>query len=100
MGVEYASGLLERHAPMLELKSANTDANRLAALIQDTKSTDSDGGNSLGAPPGPVHEGHSGGIVDTLRVLLDKSEAQLGDARNADLHNYQVMKQSLVDEVK
>ena len=41
--------------------------------------------------------------MDTLNDLLDRAEAQLDDARKtetADLHNYQMLKQSLVDEVK
>ena len=41
--------------------------------------------------------------MDTLNGLLDRAEAQLDDARKtetADLHNYQMLKQSLVDEVK
>merc|ERR1712048_1340758 len=48
-------------------------------------------------------EGHSGGIVDTLGDLLEKAQAQLDDARKtetADLHNFQMLKQSLVDEIK
>ena len=118
--LKCAIGLLERHASMLELKNANSvaqalsvlfqastlssaDANRLTALIQDTKSAETDGEDSLGAPAASVYEGHGGGIVDTLNGLLDRAEAQLDDARKtetADLHNYQMLKQSLVDEVK
>merc|ERR1712048_613870 len=48
-------------------------------------------------------EGHSGGIVDTLGDLLEKAQAQLDDARKtetADLHNFQMLRQSLVDEIK
>ena len=118
--LKRAIGLLERHASMLELKNTNSiaqaisvliqastlssaDANRLTALIQDTKSAETDGEDSLGAPAASVYGGHGGGIVDTLNDLLDRAEAQLDDARKtetADLHNYQMLKQSLVDEVK
>ena len=41
--------------------------------------------------------------MDTLNDLFDKAEVQLDDARRTetvDPHNYQVLKQSLVDEVK
>ena len=44
-----------------------------------------------------------GGIVDTLNDLLEKASSQLDDARKtetADLHNFQMLKQSLVDEIK
>ena len=108
------------HASMLKLKNASSvaqalfalvrastissaDANRQTALIQVTKSAESDGEDSLGAPAASVYGGHGGGIVDTLNDLLDRAEAQLDDARKtetADLHNYQMLKQSLVDEVK
>ena len=107
---ECAIGLLDRHAFRLDLKNANSvaqalsvlfqastlssaDANRLTALIQDTKSAETDGEDSLGAPAASVYGGHGGGIVDTLNDLLDRAEAQLDDARKtetADLHNYQI----------
>ena len=41
--------------------------------------------------------------MDTLNYLLDKAESQLDDVRKtevADLHNYQMLRQSLVDEVR
>ena len=69
----------------------------------DTKSAEADGEDSLGAPASSVYECHSGGIVDTLDDLFDKAEVQLDDARKTetvDPHNYQMLKQSLVDEVK
>ena len=50
-----------------------------------------------------MYEGHSGGIEDTLKDLLDKAEAQRDDVQKtevADLHKYQMLKQSLDDEVK
>ena len=82
---------------------SSADANQLMSLIQGIKSAETDGEDRLGAPAASVSEGHSGGIVDTLNDLLDRAEAQLDDARKtetADLHNYQMLKQSLVDEVK
>ena len=97
-----AIGLLERHASMLELKNTNSiaqalsvlvqasttssaDANRLTALIQGTKSAETDGEDSLGAPAASVYEGHSGGIAGTLKDLMDKAEAQLDDVRKPQL---------------
>ena len=84
-------------------KISSADANRLTALIQGTKSAETDGEYSLGAPATSVYEGHSGGIVDTLNYLLEKAESRLDDVRKtevADLHNYPILKQSLVDEVR
>ena len=82
------------HASTLKLKNASSvaqalfvlvpastissaDANRLTVLIQGTKSAETDGEDKSGAPAASVYEGHSGGIVDTLKDLLDKSQAQL-----------------------
>ena len=118
--LKRAIGLMERHASMAELKNANSftqalfvlaqactlssaDANRLTVLIQDTKSAEADGEDSLGAPASSVYECHSGGIVDILNDLFDKAEVQLDDAQKTetvDPHNYQMLKHSLVDEVK
>ena len=109
-----AIGLLERHASMVELKNANSvtqalsvlaqactlssaDANRLTVLIQDTKSVEADGEDSLAAPASSAHECQSGGIMDTLNDLFDKAEVQLDDARRTetvDPHRYQMLKQS------
>jgi len=50
-----------------------------------------------------VYEGHSGGIVAVLSDLLEKAQGQLKDARDketADLHNFQMLKQSIEDELK
>ena len=93
--LKRAIGLMERHASMAELKNANSftqalfvlaqactlssaDASRLTVLIQDTKSVEADGEDSLGAPAS--YECQSGGIVDTLNDLFDKAEGQLDDA--------------------
>ena len=65
--LKRAIGLMERYASMAELKNANSftqalfvlaqactlssaDANRLTVLIQDTKSVEADGEDSLGGP--------------------------------------------------
>ena len=104
---------------MVELKNANSvtqalsvlaqactlssaDANRLTVLIQDTKSVEADGEDSLAAPASSAHECQSGGIMDTLNDLFDKAEVQLDDARKTETvdHNYQMLQRSLVDEVK
>jgi len=83
---------------------SSADAGRLTALLQSLQeSNDSDGDASLGAPAAAVYKGHSGGIVDTLEELMDKATAQLEAARGketAALHDFQMLKQSLEDEIK
>merc|ERR1719362_1028912 len=77
---------------------SSADATRLTALVQ---TDDSD--LQPGAPAAAVYEGHSGGIIDTLKDLLEKAENQLADAQHKEtnaLHNFEMLKQSLEDEMK
>merc|ERR1719446_25146 len=102
-------------ASMLQLKSASSitqalsvmvqasvlssaDASRLTALVQTDDSDD-----EAGSPAAAVYEGHSDGIVGTLEGLTEKAEGQLDKARKTEttaVQNYQMLKQSLTDEVK
>merc|ERR1719456_1069461 len=120
--LERATSILSREmaksgASMLQLKSASSitdalsvmvqasvlssaDASRLTALVQ-TQQSDSD--SDLGAPAAKVYEGHSDGIIGTLEGLTEKAEGQLDKARKEEttaLQNYQMLKQSLTDEIK
>merc|ERR1719456_178113 len=120
--LERATSILSREmaksgASMLQLKSATSitqalsvmvqasvlssaDASRLTALVQ-TEQSDSDA--DMGAPAAAVYEGHSDGIIGTLEGLTEKAEGQLDKARKAEttaLQNYQMLKQSLTDEIK
>merc|ERR1719482_616143 len=79
---------------------SSADASRLTALVQ---SDDSDADASFGAPAAQVYEGHSDGIIGTLEGLTDKANGQLEKARkeeNTAIQNYQMLKQSLTDEIK
>merc|ERR1719169_336353 len=120
--LERATSILTREmaksgAAMLQLKSATSitqalsvmvqasvlssaDASRLTALVQ---TTNEDEDSSLGAPAAAVYEGHSDGIIGTLEGLTEKAEGQLDKARKTEstsLQNYQMLKQSLTDEVE
>merc|ERR1719156_217743 len=56
----------------------------------------------LGAPAPAAYESKSGGIVSVLEDMLEKAETQLADARKSEMetnHNYEMMKQSLEDQV-
>merc|ERR1719157_313516 len=81
---------------------SSADASQLTALVQtDQDSSDSD--SDLGSPAAAVYEGHSDGIVGVLEGLTEKAESQLDKARKSEsssLQNYQMLKQSLTDEVK
>merc|ERR1719162_1333797 len=81
---------------------SSADSKSLAALVQSSQdSQDSD--NEVGAPAAAVYEGQSGGIIETLENLREKAESQLDKARKAEqasLHNYQMLRQSLSDEIE
>jgi len=101
MQIQSASSLAEALSVMVSASMIDTgDASKLAALVQtQQRSEDAD----PGAPAAATYEGHSGGIVEVLQDLLEKAETQLGDARSketADLHAFEMLKQSLEDEIK
>merc|ERR1719159_382080 len=81
---------------------SSADASRLTALVQ-TSQQDQDSDSELGAPAAAVYEGHSDGIIGTLEGLTAKAEGQLDKARKTEstaLQNYQMLKQSLTDEIE
>merc|ERR1719453_655100 len=78
---------------------SNDDSKRLTALVQ-SKADDDD--SDLGAPTAAVYESKSGGIVDTLEDLKEKGETELNDLRKAETankHNYDMLAQSLTDQL-
>jgi len=80
-----------------------SDASRLTALVQQSRTASDDDEEMTGAPAGAVYESQSGSIVDVLQDLTDKAESQLADARKKEVatkHNYEMLKQSLEDESK
>jgi len=85
------------HASVL----SSADASRLTALAQSSQEAESDDAD-VGAPAAAVYSGHSEGIIGTLEDLLEKAEAQLESLRKTEtsnLHNFQLLKQSLEDEI-
>merc|ERR1719480_36681 len=121
-----ATSILEREmnkggAAMMQLKNAGSfakamdamvqasmigtgDASKLTALLQQSqKAGDADDDEAPGAPDGAVYTSQSGGIVDTLQDLTEKAESQVADLRKKEVtarHNYEMLKQSLEDEIK
>jgi len=83
---------------------ATGDAAKLSALLQSSqKVQDAEDDEGADAPAGAVYESQSGGIVDALQDLAEKAEAQLSELRKKEVdsrHNFEMLKQSLEDEIK
>merc|ERR1719197_1260382 len=99
--LKSASSITEALSVMVQASFLNSaDASRLTAFVQAT-SDDED--SSMGAPAAQVYEGHSDGIIGVLEGLTEKAEGQLDKARKAEstaIQNYQMLKQSLTDEIE
>jgi hypothetical protein len=99
------SGVIQAVKTMLEASMiGQQDAKVLTALVQNQQESGNDDSDSeFGAPAAAVYESKSGGIVETLEGLLDKALEQLDGARKKETtgqHNFEMLKQSLLDEVK
>jgi predicted nucleic acid-binding Zn-ribbon protein len=79
--------------------SAN-DQQKLTALVQQASGSDDE---ELGAPAAAVYKTHSTSIFDVLEDMKEKAEGQLADLRKAESntkHQYNMLKQSLEDEIE
>merc|ERR1719235_1698283 len=75
------------------------DQKNLMALVQSSQGNEDE---ELGAPAAAVYKTHSGSIFDILEDMKEKAEGQLADLRKAESttkHNYNMLKQSLEDEI-
>jgi len=71
---------------------SSQDAEQLVALVQSKE--DEDG---LGAPSASAYESHSGGILDTLENMQDKSQVTLSNLRKTEVetaNSFEQMKQA------
>jgi chromosome segregation ATPase len=72
---------------------------KLMALVQ---SRDDDDDDDVGAPAAKTYESKAGSIVDVLGDMKEKAETELADLRKAEsntAHNYDMLKQSLDDQI-
>merc|ERR1719375_1081452 len=77
------------------------DQQHLVALVQSRQGASSDD-DDFGAPAASSYKSHSSNIVDVLDDLKEKAEEELADLRKAEAstkHNYQMLKQSLEDQI-
>jgi len=77
------------------------DKSQLLAFVQ-SQDASADDVSELGAPASAVYKTHSSSIFDVLEDLKDKAAAQLSELRKSEMmakHNYEMLKQSLEDQV-
>jgi len=77
---------------------AGADKQKLVALVQSQSSDDQE----PGAPDSAVYKSHSSGIVDVLEDMKEKAEGSLADLRKEETnskHNFEMLKQSLEDQM-
>jgi len=81
----------------------NADQKLLTGLLQSQQGDqDDDSDLSFGAPAAAAYKSHGGGIMDVLEDLKEKAESELADLRKAEsnaAHNYDMLKQSLTDQI-
>merc|ERR1719353_1753393 len=94
------SSLLQSLTVVVDAAGFSTsDRQKLVALVQ-SKQGDED--SEFGAPSAASYKSQSGGIVDLLEDLKEKAEGELAEARKAESsakHNFDMMKQSLDDQM-
>jgi len=77
------------------------DKQRLTSLVQAQDGSDVDD-DDFGAPAAAAYKSHSSNIVDVLEDLKEKAEEQLAGLRKAETnanHNFNMLKQSLNDQM-
>jgi chromosome segregation ATPase len=77
------------------------DKKKLMGLVQANSGNDDDD-DEAGAPAAEAYQSHSRSIIDVLEDLREKAETQLSEARKEESnaqHNYNMLKQSLEDQI-
>merc|ERR1719468_594617 len=96
------NGMVQSLSAIVDAASFSVaDKQRLSALVQERQNADDDL-DSFGAPAAATYKTHSTGILEVLEDLKEKSEEQLSDLRKAEVntrHNYDMLKQSLEDQI-
>jgi chromosome segregation ATPase len=79
---------------------SSKDQQKLTALVQQSSASDDE---EPGAPAAAVYKTHSTSIFDVLEDMKEKAESQLDELRKAESnskHQYNMLKQSLEDEIE
>lgn len=79
-----------------------TDRAHLMALVQNRDNSNDQDDSEFGAPDPAAYKSHSSNIIEVLEDLKEKAEQELADLRKAESstkHNYEMLKQSLEDQM-
>jgi hypothetical protein len=102
MDASKIGNIVQTLSAVVDAASFNVaDKQRLTALVQSSQTADSDD-DDVGAPAAATYKSHSKGIVDVLEDLKEKADEQLAALRKAEInaqHNYNMLKQSLEDQI-
>merc|ERR1719231_1533187 len=82
---------------------SSNDQSKLMALVQQRSATDDEDLQEPGAPASAAYKTHSTSVFDVLEDMKEKAETQLADLRKAEStaqHNFDMLKQSLTDEIE
>jgi len=96
--------VLKSLGAVIEAAAFNSaDKQALTALVQSQQNSDADADElDAGAPAAAVYQSHSTSIFDLLEDLKEKAEGELSALRKAETntaHNFDMLKQSLTDQV-
>merc|ERR1719414_1996418 len=102
MNTGSAANLVKALGAVLDAAAfPSQDQAKLTALVQSQQTEDADD-LAFGAPSAAAYMTHSTAILDVLEDLREKAEGQLSDLRTAESnnrHNFQMLKQSLEDQL-
>merc|ERR1719330_2335558 len=102
MQLKSASSVAQALSILVQASMLSTaDASKLTALVQTSHQSD-EGDSDVNAPDPAIYKSHSGDILATLQGLFEKAEAQLAELRKTEttnVHNFQMLKQSIEDEL-
>jgi chromosome segregation ATPase len=102
MDTSNLNGLVKSLSALVDAASfSGADQKKLLGLVQSQESGGDDD-DAVNAPAAAVYKTHSSSIFDVLEDLKEKAEDQLADLRKAETntkHNYEMLKQSLQDQV-
>jgi len=97
-----AAGMIQAISAVLDAAAfPGSDQKKLVAFVQSQQGAE-DEDPELGAPAAAAYKSKGGSIVEVLEDLKEKADGQLADLRkaeNTNAHNFEMLKQSLEDQL-